>query len=111
MPKFSLRWEALLNDPLQALGMRQAFEGGRADFSRMSSTAGDRLYISRVKQKSFVDVHEEGHGSRRGDVGRDQSDVRVRSAGDPHRSAIRVRDPRAPVGTIMFLGKIVRPPA
>jgi serine protease inhibitor len=27
MPKFSLRWEALLNDPLESLGMRQAFQG------------------------------------------------------------------------------------
>src|SRR4029434_9661367 len=59
MPRFSLRWEALLNDPLQSLGMRQAFQGGVADFTRMSRTAGNQLYISKVKQKSFVDVHEE----------------------------------------------------
>ena len=65
MPKFSLRWEALLNDPLESLGMRQAFQGDVADFTRMSRSAGSQLYISKVKQKSFVDVHEEGTGPRR----------------------------------------------
>jgi serine protease inhibitor len=60
MPKFKLRWEALLNDQLQALGMRQAFVGDVADFTRMSRPAGKNLYISKVKQKSYVDVHEEG---------------------------------------------------
>jgi serpin B len=111
MPKFSLRWEALLNDPLQALGMRQAFEGGRANFSRMSSTAGDRLYISRVKQKSFVDVHEEGTEA----AAATSVEVRVTCACGPQ--VIRVDRPfvfairERLSGTIIFLGKIVRPPA
>jgi serine protease inhibitor len=111
MPKFSLRWEALLNDPLQALGMRQAFEGGRADFSRMSSTAGDRLYISRVKQKSFVDVHEEGTEA----AAVTSVEVRVTCACGPQ--VIRIDRPfvfairERLSGTIIFLGKIVRPPA
>lgn len=111
MPKFSLRWEALLNDPLQALGMRQAFEGGRADFSRMSSTAGDRLYISRVKQKSFVDVHEEGTEA----AAVTSVEIRVTCACGPQ--VIRIDRPfvfairERLSGTIIFLGKIVRPPA
>jgi serine protease inhibitor len=111
MPKFSLRWEALLNDPLQALGMRQAFEGGRANFSRMSSTAGDRLYISRVKQKSFVDVHEEGTEA----AAVTSVEIRVTCACGPQ--IIRIDRPfvfairERLSGTIIFLGKIVRPPA
>ena len=111
MPKFSLRWEALLNDPLQALGMRQAFEGGRANFSRMSSTAGDQLYVSRVKQKSFVDVHEEGTEA----AAATSVEIRVTCACGPQ--VIRVDRPfvfairERLSGTIIFLGKIVRPPA
>jgi serpin B len=111
MPKFTLRWEAILNDPLQALGMRQAFQGDGADFTRMSRAAGDRLYISEVKQKSFVDVHEEGTEA----AAVTSVEVRVTCACGPQ--VIRVDRPflfaiRERIsGTILFLGKIVRPPA
>ena len=111
MPKFTLRWEALLNDPLQALGMRQAFEGNGADFTRMSRAAGDRLYISKVKQKSFVDVHEEGTEA----AAATSVEVRVTCACGPE--VIRIDRPfvfairERLSGTILFLGKIVRPPA
>jgi serpin B len=111
MPKFTLRWEALLNDPLQALGMRQAFQGDVADFTRMSRTAGNRLYISRVKQKSFVDVHEEGTEA----AAVTSVEIRVTCACGPQ--VIRIDRPfvfairERLSGTIVFLGKIVRPPA
>jgi len=108
MPKFTLRWEALLNDPLRALGMRQAFEGDVADFTRMSKAAGDRLYISRVKQKSFVDVHEEGTEA----AAVTSVEIRVTCTCGPQ--SIRVDRPFVFVirerlsGTILFIGKIVR---
>ncbi|MFZ0828412.1 MAG: serpin family protein [Verrucomicrobiia bacterium] len=54
-PRFKLDYEVVLNDPLKALGMRHAFED--ADFSAMAS---EPLFVSQVKQKSFVDVNEEG---------------------------------------------------
>ncbi len=57
LPRFKLNYDVELNDPLKVLGMRQAFTAGIADFSAM---AGEPLYISKVKQKSFVDVNEEG---------------------------------------------------
>ncbi len=56
-PKFKLNYEIELNLPLQALGMKQAFIPGAANFSAMSA---DALYVSLVKQKSYVDVNEEG---------------------------------------------------
>jgi serine protease inhibitor len=56
-PKFKLNYDVVLNDPLQALGMQQAFVGGSADFSPM---ADGPLFVSEVKQKSYVDVNEEG---------------------------------------------------
>ena len=111
MPKFTLRWEALLNDPLQALGMRQAFQGDVADFTRMSRVAGNRLYISKVKQKSFVDVHEEGTEA----AAVTSVEVRVTCACGPQ--VVRIDRPfvfairERLSGTILFLGKIVRPPA
>jgi serpin B len=56
LPRFKLDYDVILNDPLQALGMRQAFAVD-ADFSAM---ADEPLFISEVKQKSFVEVNEEG---------------------------------------------------
>lgn len=43
---------------LQELGMTDAFEETRADFSGMSSGRG--LHLSKVMHKSFVEVTEEG---------------------------------------------------
>ena len=111
MPKFALRWEALLNDPLQALGMRQAFQGDVADFTRMSRDAGNHLYISKVKQKAFVDVHEEGTEA----AAVTSVEISVTCACGPQ--VIRIDRPfvfairERLSGTILFLGKIVRPPA
>jgi serpin B len=56
LPRFKLDYDVTLNDPLKALGLRQAFSD-KADFSAM---AGEPLFISEVKQKSFVEVNEEG---------------------------------------------------
>jgi serine protease inhibitor len=55
-PRFKLDYDVTLNEPLKALGMRQAF-GSSADFSAM---ADEPLFMSEVKQKSFVEVNEEG---------------------------------------------------
>mgnify|MGYP003604920452 CR=1 FL=1 len=60
LPKFKLTWGAArLNEPLQALGMADAFSDARADFSGMD---GQRnwLYIGLVLHKAFVEVNEEG---------------------------------------------------
>jgi serpin B len=57
MPRFRLEYEALLNQPLQTLGMPTAFTDF-ADFTAMSRGGG--LYIAFVRQKTYVDVNEEG---------------------------------------------------
>jgi len=56
LPRFKLDYNVRLNDPLKALGLRQAFTTG-ADFSAM---ADEPLFVSEVKQKSFVEVNEVG---------------------------------------------------
>ncbi len=58
LPKFKLEYEKSLNDMLRAMGMEIAFDGGRADFSRIDKNGG--LFISNVRHKTFVDVNEEG---------------------------------------------------
>lgn len=58
LPKFELEWERKLNGDLQALGMVDAFDPGRADLSGM--VPGGGVWVDEVKQKSFVRVDEEG---------------------------------------------------
>ncbi|MCM3744287.1 serpin family protein [Sporosarcina luteola] len=58
LPKFKLSYETELNEALEALGMASAFTD-MADFSKM--VEGDAsLLISQVKQKTYIDVNEEG---------------------------------------------------
>jgi serine protease inhibitor len=59
LPKFRMEWEDTLNDDLKAMGMANAFCEGCANFTRMSP-AGRNLFISFVKQNTFVNVNEEG---------------------------------------------------
>ncbi|MFL6213285.1 MAG: serpin family protein [Blastocatellia bacterium] len=60
LPRFRVTYEAGLNDALKAMGMGVAFDEGRADFSGMMETSGQRVFISRVKHKTFAEVNEEG---------------------------------------------------
>lgn len=60
LPKFKVTWgTSSLRTALQALAMRDAFDGAKADFSGMDGHAG-WLSISDVLHKAFVDVNEEG---------------------------------------------------
>ena len=58
LPKFKFEFGKKLNDALAALGMGIAFDALRADFDRIGDR--DDIYITRVEQKAFIDVHELG---------------------------------------------------
>uniref|UniRef100_A0A673VRX3 Leukocyte elastase inhibitor n=1 Tax=Salmo trutta TaxID=8032 RepID=A0A673VRX3_SALTR len=58
LPKFKLEEDYELNEPLTQLGMKDVFEGGRADLSGMNGEGG--LFLSTVAHKAFVEVNEEG---------------------------------------------------
>ena len=61
LPRFSLEYEKTLNDVLKSLGMEIAFDEAQADFFDMVTWEGEpRLYISEVKHKAFIEVHEKG---------------------------------------------------
>jgi serpin B len=115
LPRFTLEWEKSLNDVLKALGMQIAFTPGRADFGGMlqdgfdPKAMGTDLHISRVKQKSFVDVNEEGtEAAAATSVGVAVTSAPVPVIVDrPFLFAIRERLS----GTILFLGVILDPPS
>jgi serine protease inhibitor len=107
LPKFTLLWEDTLNAALQRLGMKQAFVPDGADFTRLSASAGRHLFISFVKQNTFVDVNE---------VGTEAAAVTTVGVGITSvPQAIRVNRPFAVAirerltGTVLFLGKVEVP--
>lgn len=107
LPKFKLAWEDTLNDELKRMGMPQAFRPNEAQFTRISRTIGDKLYIDFVKQKAFVDVNEVGTEAAAVTVvgiGVTSAPIPVR-IDRPFIFAIRERLS----GTVLFLGKIVEP--
>jgi serine protease inhibitor len=107
LPRFNVAWERMLNDDLQALGIRDAFSPAVADFTRMSAR-GRELSLSVVKQKSFVEVNEVGTQaatiSTEGDVLTTATHPVVMRVERPFLFVIRERLS----GTILFIGKIVR---
>ena len=57
LPKFEFSYEKYLNEQLQAMGMIDAFEPHLADFSGITDW---EIFISFVKQNTFVKVDEKG---------------------------------------------------
>ena len=108
LPKFRIEYKRDLKDDLSALGMRIAFDPGRADFSGMANIAPERLFITRVTQKTFVDVDEEGtEAAAVTSVGIAPTSLPPMVTVDrPFLLAIRERFS----GTILFLGQITRLP-
>ncbi|HYV98669.1 MAG TPA: serpin family protein [Gemmatimonadaceae bacterium] len=110
LPRLKLEYERTLNDDLKALGMNVPFVGDVADFTRMSP-AGNHLYISFVKQKTYVDVNEAGtEAAAATAVG-----ISVTSA--PIIPEMHVNRPYIFIirehlsGTILFMGKVTRIPS
>jgi serine protease inhibitor len=63
MPRFKLEYDRMLNEPLEALGMKTAFNGELADLTGLwdpAEVSSQNLYVSFVRQKTFLEVNEEG---------------------------------------------------
>ena len=60
LPKFTISHQTLLNDQLKSMGMPDAFDASRADFSPLGSTPAGNLAIDSVIQNTFIDVNERG---------------------------------------------------
>lgn len=61
LPKFDGEYTMTLNDALQRLGMTDAFDPDRADFSGIAEDPSAGMpYIGKVLQKTFVEVSEAG---------------------------------------------------
>ena len=103
LPRFRLEYGRKLLDDLAQLGMGVAFTPA-ADFHRISDVGPDRLYITRVDQKTFIEVNEEGTEAAAATavgIGRTSAPEPVEMRVDrPFAFAIRERLS----GAILFLG-------
>lgn len=60
VPKFKAEWDGELRDMLVALGLEDAFDPGKADFTAMGSCENGPLYIGQVIHKTAFEVNEKG---------------------------------------------------
>jgi serpin B len=109
-PKFKIESRFSLRQMLMRLGMGDAFHEERADFTGM--TADERLHISDVIHKTYVDVNEEGTeaaaatavimGTKMAELHEEPPTFRA-----DHPFIFLIRD--VDTGTILFMGRLTEP--
>lgn len=61
LPRFEMRWNGSLTEPLKALGMTDAFAPGVCDLTGMAEgSQGEDLFVSDVIHEAWVRVDEQG---------------------------------------------------
>ncbi len=60
LPKFKCKYSLNMNKALQNIGIKDAFAPGKADFSNITKSAGNNLFINNVFHKAFISVDERG---------------------------------------------------
>ncbi len=106
LPRFEIEWKRSLNDDLQALGMVDAFRPG----ALIGLSPDPRLFISDVRQKTFVRVDE--IGTEAAAITAVEGSIEC-ACGPPEFRADRpfflaIRERLS--GTVLFAGLIVQPP-
>ncbi len=60
LPKFKTEFKITLNGVLQKMGIKEAFNINKADFSKMGNSKGGIIYINKVLHKTYIAVDEKG---------------------------------------------------
>jgi serpin B len=108
-PKFKMTWKFSLEKTLAAMGMPDAFDMNKADFSGMDGR--DWLYIGAVIHKAFVEVNEEGTEAAAATA----VVMRIKMAAPTPVPTFRADHPFIffirdnTTGTILFLGRLMNP--
>ena len=103
MPRMKLECTKSLVKPLKAMGMTDAFLDGKADFTGISDS---RIFISDVKQSTYVNVDEEGTEAAA------VTTVELTQKANDNVSEFRMDRPftyiirERTTGTILFMGKV-----
>lgn len=103
MPRFKFEFEKKLNEQLQGLGMVDAFIPSVAD---LSGIADADIFVSFVKQNTFVEVNEEGtEAAAVTTIGVELTSINSLAVAKPFVFAIRERTSDA----LLFIGKVMVP--
>lgn len=114
LPKFKLGSTFELKEQLKALGIKDAFDMTKADFSNMAESnelrKGGGLYISAVIHQAMADVNETGTEAAAASAvimkGYSAS-MEMKEFVANHPFLVIIRDKRA--GTILFIGRVSDP--
>ena len=60
IPKFSYEYDLKLKEDLQSFGVTDAFSKNLADFSKMTNSQDERLYVGKALHKAKIDFTEKG---------------------------------------------------
>jgi serpin B len=105
LPRLKLAFRIDLARTLEAMGMTDAFSGGKADFSGMTGRRG--LFIGMVMHEARVEVNEEGAEAAAATA------VKMKRGAPPatfvadHPFLFLIRDKQT--GSILFIGRVVNP--
>jgi serpin B len=113
LPRFRATSAFTLNEVLAEMGIRLAFDASAANFSGM--TSGERLFLSLVLHKAYVDVDEKGTEAAAATVlvaptaapGHWPQIERIPVFRADHPFLFLIRDRRS--GSILFLGRVTNP--
>ncbi len=105
LPKFTIEYEAKLNNVLQKMGMTTAFSN-QADLSKISPPAG-KVKVGFVKQNTYVSVDEKGtEAAAVTTIGIELTSVQIRPEFICNRPFVFVISEKQS-NTILFAGKVV----
>jgi serpin B len=108
MPKFKIESAFGLADSLKVMGMQDAFDPNKADFSGMDGTRD--LYISAVEHKAYVSVDEKGTEAAAATgvvVGTTAAPAQVVDLKIDRPFLFSILDKES--GTVLFVGRLVQP--
>jgi len=60
IPKFQVEYGAEMRDILQTMGITDAFDAGKADFTGLGTSKAGNIFINRVLHKTAITVAEQG---------------------------------------------------
>ena len=117
LPKFKIETTMDLKGVLEKMGLGIIFEPSRADFSEISDSP-EQLYVSKVIQKAFIEVNEEGAEAAAATAvmvafkcSRPMNFEKVKFVADHSFIMIleSIGSPWEPIPSILFYGKITEP--
>lgn len=119
LPKFKSESAYKMNQTLSAIGMKTAFQkpntsGSGADFGGMTTSTDikDKLYISALMHKSFIEVNEKGTEAAAATAVVGARTLSLSTPFTPHFRADRpfiymIKDNKT--GSLLFLGRMMNP--